>query len=408
MSVTSQAPLSPSTKYTYDYDLQHSSSGVSKKSDIEIDDSQDEIPPQYGSDEVKSAITIASAYKPDPMSTSFYGQLPDISDSTPVGGTSASKSVPIPIAGKPFAKTYMEYASSGESSVDSSHHKTTSSDRKYLDEADMDFEKTFAKADLMTTSMHFSSEKEFMAATSAATTTTIAASAVTADSSKKELDFTASGLPSTSSTSTTAAQSTTQQSSSTSSTTVTTTSTTSSQDPLASWGKPLGLPSPAPLNDENKLTTPKKERRGTSLLSKTKLNNEKNLRKRSESPIKGAKKAPVAPVYVDLSYVPHHGNSYYANVEFFKRVRARYYVFSGTEPSREVYNALLEAKQTWEDKDLEVTIIPTYDTDVLGYWVSENEDLLAKYHIDLSPSAARCTINLQDHETSCSAYRLEF
>ena len=57
---------------------------------------------------------------------------------------------------------------------------------------------------------------------------------------------------------------------------------------------------------------------------------------------------------------------------------------------------------------LEVTIIPTYDTDVLGYWVSENEELLAKNHIDLSPSAARCTINLQDHETSCSAYRLEF
>lgn len=56
----------------------------------------------------------------------------------------------------------------------------------------------------------------------------------------------------------------------------------------------------------------------------------------------------------------------------------------------------------------EVTIIPTYDTDVLGYWVAENEEILAKYHIDLSPSASRCTINLQDHETCCSAYRLEF
>jgi len=56
----------------------------------------------------------------------------------------------------------------------------------------------------------------------------------------------------------------------------------------------------------------------------------------------------------------------------------------------------------------EVTIIPTYDTDTLGYWVAENEDTLAKYKIDLSPSASRCTINLQDHETSCSAYRLEF
>ncbi|RZF35006.1 hypothetical protein LSTR_LSTR010864 [Laodelphax striatellus] len=57
-------------------------------------------------------------------------------------------------------------------------------------------------------------------------------------------------------------------------------------------------------------------------------------------------------IYVDLSYVPHNGNSHYSNVEFFKRIRARYYVFSGTEPSRDVFNALLEAKQTWEDKDL--------------------------------------------------------
>ncbi|XP_055539299.1 microtubule-associated protein futsch [Wyeomyia smithii] len=406
MSVTSQAPLSPSTKYTYDYDFQHSSSGVSKKSDIEIDDSQDEIPPQYDSEEVKSAITIASAYKPDPMSTSFYGQLPDVSDTTATTTSATTKSVPIPItAGKAGTKAYMEYASSGDSSsVDSSLQKPMR-DSKYLDDADLDFEKTFTKSDqvdLMTTSMHFSSETEFLAATNV-----VAPSAPTtiADSSKKELDFTASGLPSTGTTQAQTTVTTTAQPS----TTTTTSSTDQSQpdknkDILASWGKPLGLPSPAPLNDADMKTTPKKERR--MIISKTRLNNEKNLRKRSESPIKPAKKP--APVYVDLSYVPHHGNSYYANVEFFKRVRARYYVFSGTEPSREVYNALLEAKQTWEDKELEVTIIPTYDTDVLGYWVSENEDLLAKYHIDLSPSAARCTINLQDHETSCSAYRLEF
>lgn len=63
-------------------------------------------------------------------------------------------------------------------------------------------------------------------------------------------------------------------------------------------------------------------------------------------------KSSSTPIYLDLTYVPHHGNSYYSNVEFFKRIRARYYVFSGTEPSKEVYNALLEAKQTWEDKDL--------------------------------------------------------
>jgi len=60
----------------------------------------------------------------------------------------------------------------------------------------------------------------------------------------------------------------------------------------------------------------------------------------------------INPVYVDLIYVPHHGNSKYVSADFFKRVRARNYVFSGTDPSKEVLNALIEGKQTWEDQDL--------------------------------------------------------
>ncbi|XP_070155372.1 microtubule-associated protein futsch [Polyergus mexicanus] len=184
-------------------------------------------------------------------------------------------------------------------------------------------------------------------------------------------------------------------------------------DVLKDWGEPLRLPSPAPTTNElsNKGTpgTPKKERKQAKKVQSENIKN----KKRSESPGKNEKKLKdsknkIQPVYMDLAYVPHHGNSYYTSLEFFKRVRARYYVFSGTEPSREVYDALLEAKKTWEDKDLEVTMIPTYDTDTLGYWVADNEEALAANHIDLSPSASRCTINLQDHETSCSAYRLEF
>lgn len=157
--------------------------------------------------------------------------------------------------------------------------------------------------------------------------------------------------------------------------------------------------------------------------------------RRSESPSKlrsrsSSRMSRINPVYLDLIYVPHHGNSKYVSADFFKRVRARNYVFSGTDPSKEVLNALIEGKQAWEDQDLgecglfvikilsvcelnkciclEVTIIPTYDTDTLSQWVAENEDLLAKLKIDLSPSASRCTIKLQDHNTSCSAYRLEF
>ena len=50
--------------------------------------------------------------------------------------------------------------------------------------------------------------------------------------------------------------------------------------------------------------------------------------------------------------MPHHGDASYTDIEFFKRVRARYYVFSGIEPSREVFDALLEAKKSWDDKDM--------------------------------------------------------
>jgi len=158
------------------------------------------------------------------------------------------------------------------------------------------------------------------------------------------------------------------------------------EDPISSWGKPLGLPSPI------RPSTPAKHTRKTD----------------EETVDTNKLRDSVEPVWMDLAYVPHHGCKNYVDAEFFKRVRARYYVFSGVEPSKDVFNALLEGKKTWENKEQEVTIIPTYDTDVLGYWVAENEDLLTELKIDLAPSASRCTINLQDHETSCAAYRLEF
>ncbi|CAD6212868.1 GSCOCG00011062001-RA-CDS [Cotesia congregata] len=184
-------------------------------------------------------------------------------------------------------------------------------------------------------------------------------------------------------------------------------------DILYDWGKPMELPSPAfggtESSDKTSSLTPRKDNKQSKKIISENLKNKKH----SESPSKSNKKSKeinnkIQPIYLDLTFVPHHGNSYYTSFEFFKQIRARYYVFSGTEPSRDVYDALLNAKKTWENKDLEVTIIPTYDTDTLGYWVADNEEALAENHIDLSPSASRCTINLQDHETSCSAYRLEF
>lgn len=61
---------------------------------------------------------------------------------------------------------------------------------------------------------------------------------------------------------------------------------------------------------------------------------------------------PGPPFYVDLAYVPNHCSAKNVDQEFFKRVRAAYYVVSGNdpgsgEPSRGVLDALLDGKAQW-------------------------------------------------------------
>jgi hypothetical protein len=223
------------------------------------------------------------------MSTSFYGSLPESTTSD------NAKSVPIPITST-VTRSYVEYTSSPEvSSVELSKKYT-----KFLDDADLDFEKTFQQqSTIVTTTIQQTSSTSTSSDIKDNVSTVTTTTKVESGAVKKDDKF---------------------------------------------WDKPLGLPSPAPNYPENgSNTTPKRERK--LLANKNKL----NLQKRSQSPMAGKK---LSPIYMDLAYVPHHGNSYYSHVEFFKKIRARYYVFSGTEPSKEVYNALLEAKQTWEDKSL--------------------------------------------------------
>ncbi|PVD20059.1 hypothetical protein C0Q70_20553 [Pomacea canaliculata] len=118
---------------------------------------------------------------------------------------------------------------------------------------------------------------------------------------------------------------------------------------------------------------------------------------------------PMTPFYVDLTYVPAHGDTAYSDVEFFKRVRARYYVLSSLTPSPVTLQALMDAKATWDaGADQEVTIIPTYETDAMRHWMALHKEQLAQLKIDVAPAASRCTVRLQDHEDSCYTYRLEF
>ena len=231
-------------------------------------------------------------------------------------------------------------------------------------------------------------------------------------------------------------------------------------DPEAEWGKPMGLPSPPPPDASAKLPAangksssakklpPKpadaakngtKKEPPANSKAKAKLDTPVNgpssklntSRTRPASAVESKTKPPPAgkrpatatgssraspakplppftPFYVDLTYIPNHGNPSYSDIEFFKRVRARYYVLSTLSPNPQTLTALMEAKETWDNKNAEVTLIPTYDNDTLRHWMGLHRDKLSELNIDVAPSASRCTIHLQDHETSCSAYRLEF
>ncbi|CAH2269566.1 jg8312 [Pararge aegeria aegeria] len=337
----------------------------------------------------------------DPMSTSVYGQLPD-DDSYTYSTHSPEGTEVFLLTEKPLTKMTGDILTQDKMKPESTKdEKKTMSDASFLKEADEHFEKAIEEHKRVSGSQVISSvtgKYKFDQETDARR-----------QESKKEESSLMLQDVKVESKKYPQASSCTSKKESKSEKSERSELCSPLQDPIESWGKPLGLPSPIlpPPNQNDGKSTPKKQLGNVTVANKNKLNQEKSkeVKRASESPSK--KKAP-APIYMDLTYVPHHGNSYYSAVEFFKRVRARYYVFSGTEPSKEIYNALLDAKKTWENKDLEVTIIPTYDTDVLGYWVTENEEALEKYKIDLSPSASRCTINLQDHETSCAAYRLEF
>jgi hypothetical protein len=77
---------------------------------------------------------------------------------------------------------------------------------------------------------------------------------------------------------------------------------------------------------------------------------------KQKSPVKMAPKVSHGPpAYVDVLYVPAHGNGFCVDTEFFRRVCARYYVLSTIEPSQNVLNAIMDAKQSWEDKNAQVT-----------------------------------------------------
>ena len=74
--------------------------------------------------------------------------------------------------------------------------------------------------------------------------------------------------------------------------------------------------------------------------------------------------------YVDVAYIPYHGNEHYVDSEFFRRIRARYYVLNAVEISRLTLESLLEGKQQWDKQEQIPVRSSTFSRSVLVELVS--------------------------------------
>ncbi|XP_036094792.1 microtubule-associated protein 1A isoform X2 [Rousettus aegyptiacus] len=122
----------------------------------------------------------------------------------------------------------------------------------------------------------------------------------------------------------------------------------------------------------------------------------------------GSKGGSAPPVYVDLAYIPNHCSGKTADLDFFRRVRASYYVVSGNdpangEPSRAVLDALLEGKAQWGE-NLQVTLIPTHDTEVTREWYQQTHE--QQQQLNVLVLASSSTVVMQDE--SFPACKIEF
>ncbi|KAM3625475.1 uncharacterized protein V6R79_012683 [Siganus canaliculatus] len=122
----------------------------------------------------------------------------------------------------------------------------------------------------------------------------------------------------------------------------------------------------------------------------------------------GSAAAPAFPIYVDLAYIPNHCSAKNVDQEFFKRIRSAYYVVSGNdaasaEPSRGVLDALLEGKAQW-GSNLQVTLIPTHDTEVMRDWYQQSHE--KQQELNIMVLASSSTVVMQDE--SFPACKIEF
>ncbi|THD27495.1 putative microtubule-associated protein [Fasciola hepatica] len=187
-------------------------------------------------------------------------------------------------------------------------------------------------------------------------------------------------------------------------------------DPIIAWGEPQGLPVPPPAAS----------RRQTSLSvpanAKTVPIQQAGYTDASSHAVgPGSTKLPpydkIKPVYVDVAFLPGGGNPHLVDAEWFKRVRARYYVATDPLPGAALMEALTVGKESWtgDDAQLSASLIIAYDTEELMIWLGRNAGRLAACHLELTAVASRSSIQLLDEQQTasakaltCAGYRIDF
>nr|XP_021407443.1 microtubule-associated protein 1S [Lonchura striata domestica] len=114
------------------------------------------------------------------------------------------------------------------------------------------------------------------------------------------------------------------------------------------------------------------------------------------------------PVYVDLAYLPGSWSARTVDEEFFRRIRSLCYVVSGDDHLKEgvlrpLLDALLAGKHQW-GVDIQVTLIPTFDSLVMHEWYQETHE--RQQELGITVLGSNSTVAMQDE--TFPACKVEF
>ncbi|XP_034562814.1 microtubule-associated protein 1S [Notolabrus celidotus] len=112
-------------------------------------------------------------------------------------------------------------------------------------------------------------------------------------------------------------------------------------------------------------------------------------------------------IYVDLAYLPSGCASSSVDLDFFRRLRSSHYIVSGDDhmkddAMRTLLAALLDGKTSWPD--VQVTLIPTFDSLVMHEWYQETHD--RQRELSITVLGSNSTVAMQ--EETFPACKVEF